>query len=176
MVYKIRYWRQTKQYISYECHHISISFSFWKFDTSNRIIHAKSINVSKKSLWLTILEVDSHNNFTKRIDSPVSKINQESLINNARINSLHSSKSLDKIEIPTNLSINNLRRNLVHQKWFQFGDWICNQKLSKSGIAVLKYQLFYYKQLLKPLAMAIMSLVAAGFLTLMHKTNYLGKY
>lgn len=142
-------------------------FFFENFDTSNRIIHAKSINVSKKTLFgLTILEVDSHNNFTKRIDSPVSKIESGVFrLTNARINSLHSSKSLDKIEIPTNLSINNLVQKFSPPEMISI--WRLNsviQKLSKSGIAVLKYQLFYYKQLLKPLAMAIMSLVACWLL------------
>ena len=38
------------------------------------------------------------------------------------------------------------------------------KKFSKSGLAVHKYELFYYKQIFKPLTMVVMSLIACWFI------------
>ena len=144
-------------------------FFFEKFVGNNRIIQAKSINPSQQTLSdVTILLVDSHNNLTKRIDAATAKLTPRAFkLTTVVITDRSSSEKLDQLELPTNLSIDNLMQRFIPPEMipiFQLRDSI--EKFAVSGLAVTKYQLYYYKQLFKPLTMVAMSFIACWFISL----------
>lgn len=149
-------------------------FFFEKFAGNSRVIQAKSINARDKTLSdVTILMVDSQNNLTKRIDSPKAIIQPGSFIlKNSIITHRDASKSKEEINLPTNLSIDNLMQTFTPPEMIPI--WNLNQsieKFAKSGLAITKYQIHYYKQLLRPIAMVAMSFIACWFISLNARDN-----
>lgn len=149
-------------------------FFYDKYGDTNRIMQAKSINTSKNSFdELTILIVDTKNNLLQRIDAPTADLNSGFFkLNNPIITNLQSSEKLSEINLPTNLTVNNLMMRFSPPEMiniWQLSDSII--QFSKSGLAVIKYQLYYYKQLFKPLTMLAMSSIACWFVSVNLRNN-----
>ncbi len=149
-------------------------FFFEKFAENNRIIRAKSINAKRKSLeGVTILVLDKHNNFIKRIDAPEAILEPGAFrIISPNVTLENEAQKFDKLELPTRLSIDNLMRRFAPPEMIPIWDLGSSiEKFSKSGLAITRYQIHYYKQLFKPLAMVAMAFVACWFLTLNLRDN-----
>lgn len=149
-------------------------FFFEKFAGNNRIIQAKSINSKEKTLSdVTILMVDSRNNLTKRIDSPTALISPGSFIlEDSSITLKDSTTNKEKVTLPTNLSIDNLMQTFTAPEMIPI--WSLKnsiEKFAKSGLAVTKYQIHYYKQLFKPISMVAMAFIACWFISLNVRDN-----
>ena len=152
----------------------SFIFFFEKFSGSNRIIQAKSINAKEKELLdVTIIMVDAQNNLTKRVDSPQAFIHPGVFVlKNATITKRDSSITKEEINLPTNLSIDNLMETFVAPEMIPI--WSLNnsiEKFAKSGLSVTKYQIHLYKQLFRPIAMVAMSFIACWFISLNVRDN-----
>ncbi len=152
----------------------SAIFFFEKFAGTNRIIQAKSINANKKTLLdVTILILDKHNNLTKRIDTPTVVLKAGAFkLFFPKITYRDSSEQLDQLNIPTNLSIDNLMQRFIPPEMIPI--WNLNDSIDKfaeSGLAVTRYQLYYYKQLFKPIIMVAMSYIACWFISLNIRDN-----
>jgi lipopolysaccharide export system permease protein len=149
-------------------------FFFEKFAGDNRIIQAKSINTKEKILSdVTVLMVDSQNNLTKRIDSPIAHIHPGSFIlENATITLKESAENNEKVNLPTSLSISNLIETFTAPEMIPI--WSLKEtieKFAKSGLAITKYQIHYYKQLFKPISMVAMAFIACWFISLNVRDN-----
>ena len=149
-------------------------FFFEKFAGNNRIIQAKSINSKEKTLSdVTILMVDSQNNLTKRIDSPKAIISPGSFtLEDSTITLKDLTKHKKQINLPTNLSINNLMQTFTAPEMIPIWNLKNSiEKFAKSGLAITKYQIHYYKQLFKPISMVAMSFIACWFISLNVRDN-----
>lgn len=149
-------------------------FFFEKFAGNNRIIQAKSINADKQTLSdVTILLVDSHNNLTTRIDTVIATLVPGAFkLHSPTITYRESSENLELLNLPTNLSIDNLMQRFSTPEMIPI--WNLNssiEKFASSGLAVTKYQLHYYKQLFKPITMVAMSFIACWFISLNMRDN-----
>lgn len=149
-------------------------FFYEEFDNSHRIIKADSINIEQKELGnLTILIVDSDNNFLQRLDAQrVILDNGNFYLYHPAIASRDRMSKQDSIILPTNLTIDSLAQRLTEPELI----YIWNLKdainrFTKSGIATSDYELHYYKQLLKPLVMSTMVLLACWFISVNSRDN-----
>ena len=149
-------------------------FFFENFAGNNRIIQAKSINADTKSLSdVTILLVDEHNNLTKRIDTPLAQLEPGTFrLTSPTITQRDTSEKLEKLNLPTNLSIDNLMQRFSPPEMIPI--WSLNNsiaKFSRSGLVTTRYQVYYYKQLFKPITMVAMSFIACWFISLNIRDN-----
>jgi lipopolysaccharide export system permease protein len=145
------------------------AFFYEKYLGNNRIIHAKSIMVNSNTLnRVTVLVVDAQNNLIQQIDSAKAILESGTFIlSEATIISHGRTSTVAKVELPTNLSIKKLILQFNPPQMIPL--WNLKNSINKfleSGLAVTRYQLYYYKQLLKPLAMVALSLVACWFISL----------
>lgn len=149
-------------------------FFFEKFAGDNRIIQAKSINAKEKILSdVTVLMIDTQNNLTKRIDSPKAHLHTGSFIlENPIITSKDFVQNDTKLNLPTNLSIDNLIQTFTPPEMIPIWSLKENiEKFAKSGLAITKYQIHYYKQLFKPISMVAMAFIACWFISLNVRDN-----
>lgn len=149
-------------------------FFFEKFADTNRIIQAKSINANQKTLSdVTILLVDKHNNLTKRIDTPTAILKPGAFdLSSSQVTYRDSFEQLNQLDLPTNLSIDNLMQRFIPPEMIPI--WNLNNsidKFARSGLAITRYQLHYYKQLFKPIIMVAMSYIACWFISLNIRDN-----
>lgn len=149
-------------------------FFYDKFEESNRIIQVKSINTEQNTLHnLTILIVDSNNNFIRRIDSVRAVLDGGMFkLFDAVITDGESSKKFSEVKLPTNLTIKQLSVRFSPPEMINFyklNDFI--KRFAESGLSVMKYRLYYFKQLFGPLAAAAMSSVACWFISLNIRSN-----
>lgn len=149
-------------------------FFFENFAGNNYIIQAKSINAYKQTLTdATILLVDESNNLTKRIDTPLVQLQPGAFkLTSPIITTRNSSRKAKELNLPTNLSINNLIQRFSPPEMIPL--WNLNSSIenfARSGLIVTKYQIHYYKQLFKPLSMVAMSFIACWFISLNIRDN-----
>ena len=153
-------------------------FFFENFQGNNRIIQTKSINSAQKELTgVTILIVDKENHFSKRIDTPKAKLEIGSFkLTSPRITTESDTKILKEQYIPTNLSISNLLDRFIAPEMIPI--WSLKERINifaESGIVTTNYQIYYYKQLFKPLIMMAMAFLACWFVSLNSRDNSSGK-
>lgn len=149
-------------------------FFFEAFDNERRIIQAESINIREKELSnVTILIVDDKNHLLERVDTNKAVINRGFFTLYSPIVTNRMSTVKKKIiRIPTNLSVNNLVQTFTPPEMITIWNLSASiEKFAKSGLSTLKYQIYYYKQLFKPLSMIAMSLVACWFISLNIREN-----
>jgi lipopolysaccharide export system permease protein len=149
-------------------------FFYEKYHSTNRIIQAKSINTAKKSIAdITILVVDEQNNLIKRIDSTRATLDNGLFeLKDPLVSTQAGISSPPTILLPTNLSIDNLIQRFSPPEMISI--WQLPEsidKINNSGLPILNYQLHFFKQLFKPLAMSAMVLLACWFLTLNNRDN-----
>ena len=149
-------------------------FFFERFSENNRIIQAKSIDARNKKLSdVTILIIDPQNNLIKRIDAESAIINLKSFkLKNSIVTTQKSSEYKEQIYLPTKLSINHLMQTFTPPEMIPI--WSLKNSINqfaKSGISVIKYQIYYYKKLFIPLTMIAMSYVACWFVSLNTRDN-----
>lgn len=144
------------------------AFFYEKYMDNNRIIQAKSIIPTSNILnEVTVLVVDSQNNLLEQIDAIQGKLEQGMFVlTKASVTSGGITKTHDILELKTNLSIANLILRFDPPEMILL--WNMSSSINEfleSGLAVTRYQLYYNKQLLKPLAMVALSLVACWFVS-----------
>lgn len=144
-------------------------FFYEKYQNTNRIIQARSINAVKKTISeATILIVDSQNQLIERIDSSNAVLeNGQFELSNPIISTQTDSFFLKELSLPTNLSISNLIQRFRAPEMISI--WSLPNlinKINNSGLPILNYQLHFFKQLFKPLSMSAMTLLACWFLNL----------
>ena len=117
--------------------------------------------------------IDSQNNLTQRIDSSKALVGTGSFIlDNPTITSKDFYESRKMMSIPTNLSIDNLMQTFASPEMITIWSLKSSiEKFAKSGLAVTKYQIHYYKQLFKPISMVAMSFIACWFISINVRGN-----
>lgn len=147
---------------------------FENYQGKKRIIQAGSIDLTNNQLNnINILFLNSDNSFLKRIDAPhASLIDNNFKFTLARIFDQQNYKQINNIDIPTNLSINNLLDNFISPEMISIWDLPdAIKQLIAAGMPATNYQLYYYKQLFKPIIMATSIILAACFFSLEQRDN-----
>jgi lipopolysaccharide export system permease protein len=147
---------------------------FEDYNNENKIISAKSLNIATgKFTEVTMLFVDPENNFLKRIDAENATLNQSNFyLNNVREINDVSTKKYSEMVIPTNLTTEYFTHSLVLPEMISIWDLKNSiNKFSSSGLAVLNYKVYYYKQLFKPLLMIGTVILASCFIKLNQRNN-----
>ncbi|MCP5369460.1 MAG: LptF/LptG family permease [Rickettsiaceae bacterium] len=146
-----------------------------QFGQEKRIVQVRSIDIEKSTLEdLTILITNLENDFIERIDSKEAilesgfyKIKNVTINSSYQTHGTHSTYYLKNLRLPTNLQIENLKDRFYPPKMIKLWDLPkIIKKFRKSGLVITQYQLYYYKQLLQPLGMVAMSLIAYCFINL----------
>ena len=139
-----------------------------------RIIQAGSIDVANSILSnITILFVNDNNSLLERIDAKAGILTNHQLkLTSVTINNNNQSKKYESFVIATNLSITKLLNNYTSPEIVSIWDLPeLIQQLSDSGLPVRNYQVYYYKQLFKPIIMSTSVVLAACFFSLRHRDN-----
>ena len=153
-------------------------FFFEKYNNTNNIIQAQSISVQKNELHnVTILNVDSKNNFVKRIDAKnVILLDGYFEFINPIIITHEGIEKRNSFDIPTNLSTSTLIQRITAPELIL--TWNLRQiidEFAKSGVSTTSYKIFYYKQLLKPLILVAMVCIACCFIYINTRESFAGK-
>ncbi|NRB10257.1 MAG: YjgP/YjgQ family permease [Rickettsiaceae bacterium] len=149
-------------------------FFFENYLNSNRVIQAKSIHSAKKELHdVTILVVDNSNQFNKRIDADKAILDHNNFtLINSKIITHDNIEKKEIMNMPTKLSIDNLVQRFIPAEMILI--WRLKKTINsfvKSGIATITYQLYYYKQLFKPIIMSAMAFLSCWFISLNIRDN-----
>ena len=147
---------------------------FEEYDNENRIISAKSVNLELGRLTdLTILLIDSQNNFLRRVDAKSAILAQGNFnLSEAKIVTDDSSVELRELAVPTNFSISYFTHSLVMPEMIPV--WNLRSSINKflsSGISVINYQIYFYKQISKPLLMCATVMLGGCFISLGQRNN-----
>ena len=152
-------------------HNISISdlgiMVAENYHEEGRIFIVKTVDFGVKRISdITILFTDRDNNFISRIDADSGVFEGNSLVlHQSRMLSKDGVKTVDtESKIHTNLSIKHFAKSSLGPEYISF--WQLPSMiltLHKAGISVVKYQIYYYKQLFKPLMMLATVLMAGCF-------------
>ncbi|XVN42987.1 MAG: LptF/LptG family permease [Candidatus Rickettsia vulgarisii] len=143
-------------------------------ENTKKILQVKIIDIHNNKLnHFTLLILDNNNNFLKRIDAPSAVIaNNKIEISNAKIYDGQSFQEEKHVIIPTNLSISKLLDEFTNPEMISIWDLPdLIKQLVESGVPTLSYQIYYYKQLLKPIIMSVMVILASCFFSLKQRDN-----
>jgi lipopolysaccharide export system permease protein len=137
-------------------------------DEYRRIHVAKSLAVNeKKMMHVTILFADQNNNFIKRLEAHEAILDDGKIeLSNVKIFDQYGERiDKDTLSIPTTLAIDNFVEGITapdHLNFWKLPEAINN--LSNAGLPNIKYKLYYYKILLRPISMVAYLLIAACFM------------
>jgi lipopolysaccharide export system permease protein len=140
-----------------------------------RVIIARSVDITTRTLSdLTILFTDKDNNFLSRIDAKSGVLKDgELLLHQVRIfTNDHPSPEREFLSVKTALSIGRFTEGFVspeHVSFWQLRGLI--DKLKQNGMSVSRYQIYYYKQLFKPLMVVAAALMATCFTSMRQYRN-----
>lgn len=140
----------------------------------NQIIQTQFVNIAEKKLNnVTILFIDNNNSFLKRIDALYGIIENKTLhLNRVKVFTKDGMKAYNNLIIPTNLSINNLVNKFIRPELVSIWNLpkLINELLN-SGLPIINYQVYYYKQLFRPLMMMATIILASCFISLRQRDN-----
>lgn len=144
------------------------------YQGNKRIIQAGSIDVVNNKLnKIIILSLDNENNFIKRIDAQYGVlIDNNFTLTSVKFSDGNSFKKYEHLTVPTNLSISNLLNSFITPEMIAIWDLPDTIKqLVKFGLPITNYQIYFYKQLFKPIIMATTVILAACFFSLRQRDN-----
>lgn len=144
------------------------------YQGNKRIIQAVSIDVVNNKLnKIIILSLDNENNFIKRIDAQYGVlIDNNFTLTSVKFSDANSFKKYEHLTVPTNLSISNLLNSFITPEMIAIWDLPDTIKqLVKFGLPITNYQIYFYKQLFKPIIMATTVILAACFFSLRQRDN-----
>lgn len=149
------------------------------YNNERRIVVARSVNISDNALYgVTILFIDENNNFITRLDAGSASLrNGQFVLHDTKIfderTSQVTSEVKDSKSFETSLSIDRFTKSMAspeHVSFWRLPSLI--QKLKEAGMPTSRYQVYYYKQLFKPLMMMTVCFMAFCFID--PKQNRLG--
>lgn len=149
-------------------------FFYEKHQNKNRIIQAKSVFPEDYRLQeVTILILDSANQLIERIDAKKAFLVDGIFdLYSASIFTKGQTSYLDEMTLATNLSISSLIQRFIPPEMFSVWDLPdVIEKMSVSGMPIIAYELQFYKQFFKPLAMVAMVFLAFWFVDLNIRSN-----
>lgn len=147
---------------------------FENYQGNKRIIQAGSIDVVNNKLnKIIILFLDDKNNFLKRIDGEYAILVDNNLkLTSVKISDNYNVKQYEHFTVPTNLSISNLLNSFINPEMIAIWDLPDTIKhLVEFGLPITNYQIYFYKQLFKPIIMATTVILAACFFSLKQRDN-----
>ncbi|WP_250311357.1 LptF/LptG family permease [Rickettsia endosymbiont of Oedothorax gibbosus] len=147
---------------------------FENYQGKKRIVQAGSIDIVNNKLnKVIILFLDDENSFLKRIDAQYAiLIDNNFELTSVKLSDANNFKQYENFTIPTNLSINNLLNSFITPEMIAIWDLPdIIQQLVKFGLPITNYQIYFYKQLFKPIIMATTVILAACFFSLRQRDN-----
>ncbi len=153
-------------------------FFYEKTKNNYRILETQSINMPEKSMSnLSLIFVDEDSNFMKRYDADKAFL-EEGIIRLLNV-SVIDKKDItyeDEISISTSLSLEDIKNRFSSPELIPL--WNLKKtikKLANSGINTLSYELYYYKQVFKPIIMSSLVLLGCIFLSVNNRDNMSNK-
>ncbi len=144
-------------------------FFFETFDQHRRIIQADSIDIKNRSLkYLTIVNIDHDNNLLNRIEANNAILDNHKLILESAEYLFPDRKKIEeKLELKTSVLIENLIEKFTAPEYIYVWNLraVIN-RFAKMGIVTLNYELYYYKQLFRPLVALAMTFMSCLFVSL----------
>lgn len=139
---------------------------FEEYKDEHRIIQVKSIDFAKQELKnIIILFLNANNRFLKRIDAGKAFLSDHVLkLKTVKITDANNTKAQDELDLETNLSIQKFADSFVEPEMISI--WNLPgviKQFMQSGLPVIKYQSYYYRQLFKPLMLTATVLLAGCF-------------
>ncbi len=139
-----------------------------QYGNNTQIIRTKSIDIANKELHnVTILNISSDDHLERRIDATTAILNHNINLQNVKILTDRGAEFAKELVIPTKITIDSLLKSFSSPETVPI--WYL-PKLIKNfvavGIPVAHYQIYYYKQLFKPILMVSAVIFAACFFTL----------
>lgn len=149
-------------------------FFYEKTQDSYRILETESINISEKLMEnVSVILVDQDSNFLKRYDAKKAFLGAGQIhLEDVNIIDKRDIIKEKKLVMPTSLSVEDIENRFSSPELIPF--WNLKKtikKLANSGINTLSYELYYYKQLLKPVIMSSLVLLACIFLSVNNRDN-----
>ncbi len=143
-------------------------------DAAKKIIRAKAINIKHKAFSdVTILFVNENNNFIKRIDSPRGVLKDGKMVlKKPKIITSEETTYQPEFILPVTLTMSGIIDSFKQPEMIHL--WHLRSEIdqfAQSGISALKYQLYYYKQIFKPLSMMAMACIACWFVSMNLRDN-----
>ncbi|MGI4775747.1 MAG: LptF/LptG family permease [Janthinobacterium lividum] len=150
------------------------SYFFENYNQENRIIYIKSVNqISSKLNEVTVLFLDSEKKLSKRIDAKEADLlNGVIRLSEVKIFNNNTTKLHGEIDVATSLSLENISSDALTPEMTSI--WNISKlinDLSSMGVTVIDYQIYYYKQLCKPIFMMGTTLLASCFISLGQRNN-----
>ncbi|WP_341756325.1 MULTISPECIES: LptF/LptG family permease [unclassified Candidatus Tisiphia] len=144
------------------------------YQGNKRIIQAGYIDVVNNKLnKIIILFLDNENNFIKRIDAQYGiLIDNNFILTSVKFSDSNSFKKYENLTVPTNLSISNLLNSFISPEMIAIWDLPETiSQLVRFGLPITNYQIYFYKQLFKPIIMATTVILAACFFSLRQRDS-----
>ncbi len=144
------------------------------YQDNKRIIQAGSIDVVNNKLnKIIILFLDDNNNIIKRIDASHATLIDKNLnLTSVKVFNDCNFTQYENFTIPTNLSITNLLNSFIDPTMIAIWDLPDVIKhLVEFGLPIINYQIYFYKQLFKPIIMATTVILASCFFSLKRRDN-----
>ncbi len=111
--------------------------------------------------------------FLKRIDALYGIIENKMLhLNRVKVFTKEETKAYNNLTMQTNLSINSLVNKFIRPEMVSI--WALPKlinELLNSGLPAINYQIYYYKQLFKPIMMMATVILASCFISLKQRDN-----
>ncbi len=147
---------------------------FGEYEDNNYIIKAKSINLKTAELKeIVCLFINQNNKFIKRIDA------RRALLKNNKFELLEATEHTDKatnkfrsLIINTNLRIEDFANKFILPE--KTSIWELSKSIRRMmslGLPTLNHQIYYYKQISKPLLMCANVILAACFFSVNLRNN-----
>ena len=141
---------------------------------SNHIVQAKTINFKNSELKdLMLLFINKDNKFLRRIDAKTAILkNKKFELMEAMEYTDEISQKHDLILIDTDLEIKDFLDNFISPE--KINIWRLNyviEKMLKSGMPIINYQIYYFKQLFKPLMIIATIMLGSCFFSLKTRDN-----
>lgn len=133
------------------------------YQNEKRFITTKDVDLEHNKISnVTIIFTDYNNKYLNRMHASYGVlVNSEIVLYDIEIFDNTKPKFLENTIVPTRLSIGTFLENLTQPEEISFWEFPEKiKKLKESGMPVMKYQLYYYKILLKSLSMVAFMLFA----------------
>jgi lipopolysaccharide export system permease protein len=150
---------------------------------SNRqesILHALRVAQDEQELYdITFYMIDHKGRFERRIDAAQARLKEGfwEVIEATVTREKHDIRTLDRMNVPTNLSFNQIQESVIPPEtisFYQLPRFI--EIAEQSGLSAVKHKLYFLRILTSPLFMVAMVLIGAGFSMSLPRHGKVGKY
>jgi lipopolysaccharide export system permease protein len=149
-----------------------------KYNDERRLIIMRSVDFAKNTASdVIILFTDEENNFQKRVDAKTIKFEtnaikiEECFVFDHQLREQNNvNRTKTSITIPSSISIDKIREGYNGPEYLSFWRIKSMMRVMRdSGVSTIKYQIYFWKQMLRPLTLIASILIATCFTSVTNK-------